>query len=271
MALKLIIYLASVTFLSGCSNPVYYLSSSNANTNYYRTIPLKSDSIKAASYISAVLTMGAANYVSTDKVIAFHVNSHRSYQFGPCQGYYGINYSSGFYRVSKVVNGGPNVNEYLINKMAGNKFFGNYGVNGGINLVKETNAPGELRIGLETTVQNEFGDYLRFRKALPIDAANAITKNSLFATLGMNSDFIVKLRTGSFGFKLAFGSSLRKTINIVNQHDIGVITPVYANFTLHYTNRRWTGFLQGNAGDFAQSAQLGTNYRLSKTKRLSEL
>lgn len=263
-------YAAFMILLYGCYQPVYYLSSSNANTNYYRAIPLKSDSIQAASYVSGIITAGAANYNSGDDVIAFHGNFHRSYQFGQCQGYYGINYTYGFYRVSEVGNGGAFVDEDLINKMAGNKCFGNYGVNGGINLVNETKALGEWRIGVETTVQNEFGDYLKFRKALPIGAANAITKKSLYATVGLTSDYIIKFKTGSFGFKMAFGSSLHKTLNIIANNDFSFIKPVYGSITLHYTNKRWTGFMQGNLGSFAQNAQFGTHYRLSK-KRRSEL
>lgn len=121
MGLTLKLFLAAIIF-PGCSRPVYYLSPSNANTGYYRTIPLKSDSIKAISYLSRALTIGSANYYSSDHVVAFHGSFHRSHQFGDLQGYYGINYTSGFYRVNKVESGGAYVNEDLINRLAGNKF-----------------------------------------------------------------------------------------------------------------------------------------------------
>lgn len=271
MALKLILYLASIIFFSGCFYPPYYQSSSNANTNYYRTIPLKSDSVKAASYISGILTKGTASSSSSDDIMAFHGDFHRSFRFGICQGYYGIHYSSGFYRVAKVQYRRFNVDESVINKMAGNKFFGSYGVNGGINLVTLINTSAEWRIlGLEATLQNEFGDYLKFRKSLPIDAANDITKRSLYVTTGLNSDIVIKTRTGSFGCKIAIGAALRQTLYVTYRKDTSFREPVYAGFTLHYTNKRWTGFLQGNSGAFTRNVQLGTNYRLSKRKRLFE-
>lgn len=271
MTLQLFIYLASLIFFSGCFYPPYYLSSSNANTNYYRTIPLKSDSVKAASFISVILTKGAANSSSSDNVMAFHGNFHRSFRFGICQGYYGIHHSLGFYRVAKVQHRRFNVNESIINRMAGNKFFGSYGINGGINVVKLINTSAEWRIlGLEATLQNEFGDYLKFRKRLPIDTANDITKRSLYITTGFNSDIAVKTRTGSFGCKIAIGASLRHTLYVNNKRDTSFRKPVYAGFTVHYTNRRWTSFVQGNLGAYAHNVQLGTSYRLSKTKRRSE-
>ncbi|MEJ0080084.1 MAG: hypothetical protein WDM78_03765 [Puia sp.] len=59
------------------------------------------------------------------------------------------------------------------------KFFGSYGVSGGINIVNASGKHEWRALGIEVTIQNEFGNYSDFRKSLPDSAANVIFKKHL--------------------------------------------------------------------------------------------
>lgn len=266
-----LLYLLPVfCFVEGCiESRSYYLSPYDINANPYHNLPLKSDSFKAATYASAVFTGGSANDRWRDGVLAFQASLHRGHQFGNFQAYYGAGFSLGSYHVARY----DGYDYYyqrpdsLIHIPRTNQFFGSYGFNGGMNLVKSfANNRGEWRIiGFETSVQNEFGDYQRFRKGLPDSAINIIAKYSLTATLGVTTEFIRKTRHGtSIGYKIALGGSLISKKKYVG--DESNMDPFYFSHTLHVTKGRWTGFGQLNFGLYTGSFQCGINYKLGGKK-----
>jgi len=58
--------------LLGCvERQSYYLSPQNANSNPYRAIPMKADSLKSAIYMNGVFSTGSANDRAADHVTAF--------------------------------------------------------------------------------------------------------------------------------------------------------------------------------------------------------
>ena len=271
-----LLLLVQINLIIGCVpvTKVFYLSPSNANSNPYHTIPLKKDSVKNASYISALFNAGSAND-DGDNEYALRINFHRSHNFGNFQAYYGLNGTIGIYSIAEFKNykyqaqGGffPSYlaydSGYLIPPK--NAFFGSAGFNGGINLVIPFRK-GEWRpLGLETSIQKEFGDYLNFRKNLPDTAATVIFRNSATATIGIYTDIIGRTRRGTeFGYKFALGMVLNPT-NDYSRFNSADIFPVgYLSNTFHLTKGQITGFLQFNFGTYATNFQTGVNFKLAK-------
>jgi hypothetical protein len=254
----------------------YYLSPNNANANPYRPIPLKSDSIRSAYYANLVYSIGSANDKGFDQVSVAQISIHRGQNFGIFQAYYGGNLSLGTYKVSEFYNshyrigGGwfsPIAIPYdTIYHIAGNRqFFGGYGVSGGINLVIKS-PRGEWRaLGLETSIQNEFGNYSDFRKSLPDSAANIIFRKTLAATIGLYTDMIWKSRHNViYGFKFAGGIMINPVNNYSRTEADHIFPLTYVSTTFHMTKDHYTGFTQINLGTYADNFQLGLSYRLGK-------
>jgi hypothetical protein len=261
--------------LTSCFRQAYFLSPFNTTTNYYHAIPLNSDSIKSATYISGAVSAGGANDFYNDEVYSLHGYFHRSHSFKKFQAYYGANASVGSYPVEPGSYYSGNYNNPPINYDAGSKFFGGFGISGGMNLVMPMGTRHEWRvIGIETSLQNEYGQYLDFRKRIPDSAADAIHKHTLFTTVGLTTEFVFKLKKGgSIGYKLAIGSSLQKT----NRFYYGYydnyrasFVPAYISNTFQITRNQVTGFGQLNLGSYAANFQAGISYRLGSNKKASK-
>lgn len=197
----LFILLPAIVFFSGCATPSYYLSPLNSNSNYYKPIPLHSDSLKTATYASGSFLGGGSNFGWKDGVTAFQGNIHRSNNFGKFQAFYGAGFTLGKYGVKQKIitkyqndTGGTYYNRYdtILNIPAAGKFFGAVGFSGGINYVVPFKDGGEWRIGIETAINKEFGNYLSFRKTLPDSLLNIVEKSNWTKTLGGYIDFIFK-------------------------------------------------------------------------------
>jgi hypothetical protein len=259
-------FMAVFLIIPGCYRKAYYFSPFNGNNAYYHAIPLQTDSIKGASYVSGVGSIGSADDLGADHLFSFYGNFHRSFVFKNFNGYYGTNLSMGSFRITPFDYYSPGRNRDTLNTMAGTKFFGGYGVHGGMNMVLQLPEKGEWRIlGVELSIQKEFGDYLKFRKQLPIDQAEVIDKRSVFVTAGINTNIIFNLYPGSVGIKFALGTSLHKVYGVLpGYRPNDYIRPLYFTATLHFTKDRTTGFLQAHVARFAQGLQLGMSYRLGK-------
>jgi hypothetical protein len=254
--------LIAICLLNSCIEQAY-LSPFNANSNPYHAIPLQSDSIRGATYISSVFTIGAANQDWLDNVFAFRLGLHRSHTFGNFHLYYGGNVAAGIYNISSSNFDDLTMNGAQVNQYAGSKFFGGYGFNGGFNVLLPIHNGGEWRvIGLEGSAQNEFGDYMNFRKNLSDSVASIITKNNWTGTVGVTSEIITKRRSGTeFGYKLGIGTGLNTLKNYYSHY---TEVPIYVSNTLHFTKDNFTAFWQINLGSYAGSFQMGINYRFGK-------
>jgi hypothetical protein len=271
-----LLLLVQINLIIGCQpvTQVYYLSPSNATSNPYHAIPFKKDSVKKATYVSVLFNAGTAND-DGDNEYAFRINFHRSQNFGNFQAYYGLNAAFGRYSIAEFKNykyqgqGGffPGYNVYdsgyLIPQK--NAFFGSVGFNGGINLVIPFRE-GEWRpLGLETSIQKEFGDYLNFRKNLPDTAATVIFRSGATATLGIYTDIIGRTRHGTeFGYKFALGMVLNPTNDYSRFNNADIFPLSYLSNTFHLTKGQITGFLQFNFGTYATNFQTGVNFNISK-------
>ena len=258
----------------------YLLSPLNASSNAYRVIPMKMDSLKSSIHVSGILSAGSANERGADHVTMFQGSLHRSNNFGIFQAYYGANISLGSYYIEDYYNfyhnynGGSNY-PYIrdsSNHIPGtHKFFGSYGISGGINIVATHQHIRKYRhsewrvLGLETSLQREFGSYSDMRSKLPDTAANIIFRKQFFAYLGLYSEWIWTNRDQiEFGFKLAAGMDLNPGSNYSNYYAQSIL-PLYSfSVAFHVKKDRYTGFIQTNFGTYADNIQFGLSYRLGK-------
>jgi hypothetical protein len=121
-------------------------------------------------------------------------------------------------------------------------------------------------IGFETSMTHEFGDYLQFRKQMPDSAATLIVSSSFFATFGLTTELVRKIRDGQIGWKFATGWALGSSYNFLEIHDNASGTNLggygYFSFTFHYTVDRYTAFFQVISATKATGIHLGLNYQI---------
>jgi len=252
---------------AGCRQYAYYQSPLQANDHPYKAIPLRSDSLKAATYFSGHFMIGGANDKFRDNLFNFNFDLHRAHNLGSFQAWYEAQFTLGGYdvkphQVSQYNSATFNVS--AINANAGNKFYGAWGAAGGINVVVPFREGGEWRaLGTELYYNNEFGDYLRFRQKLPPGTVNNITRNRDYWSMGFFTEVIGKMRNShALGYKMGFVAAL-KELKKDNEagHDF---TPGYFSQTFHYTWQRSTVSLGWNAGSYSMNLQMGVNVRLGK-------
>ena len=254
-----------------------YLSPMNAQSLPYHTIPFQSDSMKSAVYGSLVYTSGTANDKGRDWINAGQASIYRSHNFGNFQAFYGASITLGAYHQTEFYNanytpgsagligGGDQPIDTFYHIPAHRYSFGSYGISGGINGVKSLGNTEWRFLGIETSLQNEFGDYYSFRKNLQDSAANIIFRHHVTGTIGIYTDGL--WRTGlntQFGFKFALNMLVnpRSDYTLLNTYSIFPVT--FFSTTFHITAKQFTGFIQGNLGTKATSFQIGTSYRLGK-------
>ncbi|HEU0064761.1 MAG TPA: hypothetical protein VFQ58_07010, partial [Flavisolibacter sp.] len=233
--MRLTFLLLMLFSLAGCLRQNYFLSPFQANTPTYHSMPQLSEQAHTANYISGNFAKGGANR-GDDPVFDFKGEFYRAHSFGIFEAYYGAEVTFGNYTVSKQRPPTHSARDSFItnvlNKGIGNKFFGGYGLNGGISMVVPANyGRGEWRaIGIETSLTNEFGQYLLFRKQLPDSIATANMNYSFFPTIGITSEFISNGNKGSIGYKIAAGWCLRKENAHYNPVIISVVPPASAGY-----------------------------------------
>jgi hypothetical protein len=238
---------------------------------------MKADSLKSAIYASIVFTTGSANDQGSDYLFVFQGSVHRSNNFGIFQAYYGANLSLGSYHVSDYYNvhnlgySYPYYQDTLNHIPNSNNFFGSYGVSGGINIVTthphlNKNKHSEWRIlGLETSLQKEFGQYADFRDKLPDSAADIIFRKHFSAYLGLYSEWLWTNRDQvEFGFKIAFGTDLFPGSDYSNFYSPSILPLHCFSIAYHVKKDHFTGFIQTNFGTSASNIQFGVSYRLGK-------
>ena len=270
----LLISLTILSLFTKCTTSSYYLNAFNGNHHYYHSMPLRSDSIKSASYFSGTIVWGDANY--HDEVESFTAYFHRTHSFGIVQTFYGADLSVGGYNVSK-----QKYSRYgmidtahisTLNRMAGQKFFGGYGFDGGLNIAVPVGMKGaEWRIiGFETSLQEEFGSYLKFRRNIPDSFAYVNMNSSFFPTIGLTTEIILKSEMSSFGYKIAIGTSLKRQ----DQNKIslnGIMkdgnNPFYFVQTFSCSFQSWTIYGQLNIASYSIFLQGGFNYNLSSKRK----
>ena len=275
--------LLCIALLNSCieGRQGYFLSPNNSNSIPYHPMPLHSDSIHNAMYINGGYYIGNANYFGFDQVSVGQLSIQRSNNFGIFQAYYSANINLGAYNITDFYNchyrytGGwfssiPVAEDTIYHIPGQGKFFGSYGLSGGINIVDASDRHEWRALGIETTIQNEFGNYSDLRKSLPDSAANVIFRKTLTVTLGLYTDIIWKSRHQMvFGLKFSGGLMLNSKSNYSQMiTDIkatqNIFPLTYFSPCFHVTREKITGFVQLNFGSYADGFQAGFSYRLSK-------
>ena len=245
-------------------------------------MPMKHDSLKSAIYLNTVFSTGSANDRGADYVMSFQGSIHRSQQFGIFQTYFGANLSMGSYHVADYYNlnhhyyfNGGNGNPYTMDSSnhipASGNFFGSYGVSGGINIVAPHEHIRKYRhsewraLGLETSLQWEFGKYADLRNQLADSAANVIFRKQFSSYLGLYTEWLWTNRVqAEFGFKMAAGMDLSPGSHYSSYYASSILPLYVFSIAYHIKKDHVTGFMQINFGTYADNIQFGLTYRLGK-------
>jgi hypothetical protein len=254
-----------------------YLSPLDSQTVPYHTIPFKSDSLKSAIYGSIVYSTGTANDQGQDWIHAGQAYIYRSHNLGNVQAYYGGNFTLGTYGTSDfynshytsgqrgIIGGGDQPIDTFYHIHANRYFFGSYGVSAGINGVKTLRRMEWRFLGLETSIQKEFGDYYKFRENLPDTAANIIFRNNLTALIGIYTESLWRNRHNTqYGLRFSLNMLINSKGNYTSQNTYSIFPVAYFSSSFHTTVKQFTGFMQVNFGTKAASFQIGTSYRMGK-------
>jgi len=262
---------ACLLFFNSCVERAFFHSPLQGNIATYHAMPVGSDSIKAATYVHGVLSIGSMNDDLRDNVYTFQTGVHRAHVLNQFRFNYGAALVLGSYNVKPYYNYNSYYNNYIDSAVrAGNKFFGAYGVFGGVSAaipLNRNSGRGEWRyLGVEANLYNEFGEYYTFRKQLPDSSADEIDRKRYFGSVGLTSEIIFKGRSqNKFGIKVGFGSYLRRLSytndNVNNYYHQGNDLWYFSN-TYHFTLRKSTTYFQFNIATHAAHFQLGLNYRL---------
>jgi hypothetical protein len=262
--LFLIIFIGFL-FASCAVSHSYYQSPLDVNVNSYHVVPLRSDSIKTALYGSANFLAGASNYQGRDNLMGFQANIYQSHSLGLINAFYGAGFSKGSYHVAEYYGTKSNDTTYHISKSS--QSFGALGFNGGMSFaLPGPRGRGEFRIGFETAVYKEFGQYLNYRQALPDSVADIIATSGWTKTIGGTMEFVSKSRRSGtvFSYKAAIGGSFVSADNYRGSQSADV--PFYFSNTLQLTKHKVTGFAQLNFGKHQSSFQMGFAYRLMQMR-----
>jgi hypothetical protein len=254
--------------LWSCTPPAYYMSPYNSNATYYHASPLHSDSVKTVSYVTGVFTYGGADDSWRDRVLILQGDIGQAKNFGSFGASYGAGLSLGNYHVkaySRTTFDPLTTSSSAFSIPSSSRFFSSYGFNGSFHyVIPYKRGTGECRLGIETSVQHEAGNYLSFRKSLPDSAIDLLETARWTKVLGGYFDFIGKGRHGSVtGYKLAIGGSfVAKGRTYLSRYTGAQDAPWYISQTAHFTNEPATYFWQLNLGLHVGGLQFGVNYQL---------
>ena len=247
-----------VVLLTGCARNTYFVSPYNGNHSVYHPIRMQSDSLQSAWHVHAAVALGGANDQGADEWAAFHTGVSGSHNFGAFQGFYSLNVSAGNYKIEPW---GNMTKDH-------NRFFGGTGFEGGLNVVTSFDKSEWRILGVETSLQYEWGDYLRYREALPHNQVDLLVKSPIYATLGGYTELVTRTGNTIVGFRLAYGTVLgrhyKKRYLFYDNFDYDRLTYRYGNFTVHMGWGKYTGHLSALFATRANGLQLGMNYRLGK-------
>lgn len=248
-------------FLTGCASESYFQSPMHSNTAPYKTIPLHSDSVRAATYISGTFFQGNTNHRLRDTYFGGNASVYRSHNFGSFQGHYGLNAAIGQYRVNYTQNleGNYQTSPYF---KQGNHFFGAVGGSGGINVVTPFRK-GEWRaLGGELSYQQEFGDYYKFRNKLPDTVIRYLDKRNHLFTWGLSTEILGDVgKNWILGYKAAYIMNINHIHSKASGH---TLHPAYFSQNIQVTHQNTTGYVQLNAGTRVLSFHMGVSCRLAR-------
>ncbi|HVV03678.1 MAG TPA: hypothetical protein VHC96_05610 [Puia sp.] len=280
--LPLLLLIVSSLALPGCYPPpqqAYYVSPVNGYATQYHPLPQVTDSTHTAFYAEAGFFSGSANTHGKDYLNAFHGSFTIAHHTGNLQAWYGGDLSLGTYHmgywdtsvgsrtypIQSTVPFQPDV----LDNWSGAHSFGAVGFHGGANVVVPMNG-GEWRvIGVEGSVNHEFGQYLAIRQKIPDSAASIIARGAAYGTFGINSEIVGSTKNGEFGFRMAVGTVIGNPYTNPHVYDYSnghSISYGYLCLSTHYTYQKYTFYGQLNFATKADGISFGLAYRLNKPR-----
>lgn len=270
---KILLYFFIPVVFFSCIERTYYVSPGYGNSMPYHTLPLSKDSIKSNLYFNGSLLAGSANYDLRDNQYAINANIYNAHTFSMFKAWYGGGITLGDYVVKTYNN-----NSYIYDSIkAGGKFYGSLNANGGMAFTLPLGKSEWRIIGVQASLQQEFGNYLSFRKKIKSDsiAVDGNTTNALLPTIGVSTEFALKVPDGVLSLLIQYNTLMGKDYryysfsdNIYDPNNISKLYR-YGYFTtvLSYSENRFTGYLQTNSGTRMNNIQAGINYSLSRRYR----
>ncbi|BAV09253.1 hypothetical protein FLA_5301 [Filimonas lacunae] len=228
-------------------------------------------------YANSSIQAGGANSGLKDNTFHWQGNIYRTHQLGLIQAYYGAGLTLGNYQVAKLdsvprLAAGLGVTQ--VNSTAGNKFYGSGNIHGGINLCipfGRISNSGEFRFGVKSSLHQEFGNYLSFRKALNPDSLSGLVTNNVLGSFAFTSELVFSLdrRGRKLGLGGEFGCLVGKDYR---DNNFGKGDIYYNNLKSRYTyisgiiqltfGNLWTAYVQQTFGTRVVAFHAGVNYRL---------
>lgn len=267
--------------LPACVPPpqqAFYTSPVNGYANQYHPLPQIIDSAHTAFYAEAGFYSGGVNTNGRDYQNTFHGSFTIAHHTDRIQAWYGGDLFLGSYHMGQWDTTGyhtyPAQSEVpfrpdVLNSYSGAHSFGSMGFHGGANFVIPM-TKGEWRVlGVEGSVNHDFGQYYHIRKKLPDSAASIIARGPNYGTLGISSELIGSTSNGEFGFRMATGWALGKPYNRTNVYDYKrekYVSYGYFSMTTHFTHDRFTLYGQLNFATKADGVSFGLAYRLNKPR-----
>lgn len=265
--------------ISGCHTyTATYLHPLYGGSARYKTMPLKSDSVHTALYASASFTNGNSNDLLRDRHSHFAGDLYQTHSFGMFHVYYGANANLGNYRVNPYSLSGYDyydLDTAAVNRLAGRKFLGNWGLYAGIAFTISSpdigRYGGEWRIlGIHGSFQHEFGDYLHFRRQLNTGEVTKLVDDNQLKTLGISTEWSFKRRNNkNFSLQLQYNFLLggEYRYQLADNPEARNRRYGYYSTAFQFGKGNFKQFFQFNVGHELLSASLGLNCRLAAFKK----
>jgi hypothetical protein len=263
---KIILPLCILFSFSACVTTGYFVSPMYGSSTPHHDIPMHTDSVKSASYINGGISVSSNNN-GDDGVFNGQANFYRAHSFGHFGAYYGAGLTLGNYTANSYYNG--MYNGTVDAPHGQNYFFGSANFSAGVNATIPFGAVGEWRIlGINESLQQEFGDYLSFRKKLIADSipVDGVVKTSLLNTVGFSSELAFNLNRGMkiggfLQYNILTGSAY-KDIYFGKNPAAGPERYAYINLGWYMGFKNYMFYLQNNLGQQMTGITIGMNYRL---------
>ncbi|HVB02838.1 MAG TPA: hypothetical protein VNE41_03875 [Chitinophagaceae bacterium] len=263
----------SILLITGCVyQKAYYINPMFGRTNPYIAKPLLSDFVKSANYGELTYSAGNNNFLFNDQVNALDAQFYHTNQVNLFHFYYGGNLSLGNYRVSSYSNSyeSTGIDTAYLNAHSGYKFFGNLGIQGGADFTLPLGKSEWRFIGVDISVNREFGQYLNFRRSLKDTMVSGVTRSAFLATLGISSEMTFHLKNGNFGWKLETGTQLGnlgfEQVSNSGNTLTGHTTGVFFDFVFQVTYKQWTGYFEAEQGTLQSNDMLGLIYKIGSKR-----
>ncbi|HVU53468.1 MAG TPA: hypothetical protein VHD83_00360 [Puia sp.] len=266
--------------LSSCKTPqqAFYASPVNGYSNQYNPLPQLIDSSHTAFYAGATFYSGSANSGGKDYQNTFIGSFTVAHHTDKFQAWYGGDLFLGSYHMGRWDTSKYNTtpsqstvafDQDILNSYSSAHSFGSVGFHGGADYVMPI-TKGEWRvIGIEGSLNHDFGSYYNIRKNLPDSAASIIARGPNYGTLGISSELIGSTAHGEFGFRMATGWALGAPYRNSGVYDYKrekYVAYGYFSMTTHFTHDRFTLFGQLQFATKADGISFGMAYRLNKPR-----